>query len=208
MIWWKEWRETRFSFLTTLLFVSGVYYSLPRTDLGYGYFRGIFLMFFAIAMAIIYGSGAMSSEAETETAVFLISKPASRTRLFIAKYLIRAVEVTLVAAVPLILLIKWDDLQMWMWAPPYLFQKYMAFVGLVVLFTYSITFFFSILFKKQAICVLAGIASMGAYFVFRGFPVLQKVHRLERVDGDFLLIILLCITAFVICLIAFRIKEF
>lgn len=208
MIWWKEWRETRFSFLTTLLFVSGVYYSLPDVELGFGYFRGIFLMFFAIAMAIIYGSGAMASEVETETAVFLISKPAGRTRLFTAKYLIRAVEVTLVGAIPLILLIRWDDLQMWMWVPPYLMQKYMGLVALVVLFTYSVTFFFSIIFKKQAICALAGIAFMTAYFAVRGFLVLHKVYNLERVDGDFYLMIGLCIGVFAVGLITFRLREF
>jgi len=125
MVWWKEWRETRFGFLTTLFFVTGLYYSFPAQRLLIeSYWLGVFIAFFGMATAITLGSGAVAAEVGTDTLHFRISKPAGRTRFLTAKYLIRAVETILVFIVPVLCLINWDDLQMWQWARPYLFQKY------------------------------------------------------------------------------------
>ena len=151
MVWWKEWRETRFGFLITFFFVTGLYLSLPAGQmLTDRYWLGIFLAFFVMAMAITLGSSAVASEIGAGTMQFLVSKPAGRTRVLAAKYLIRAVETILVFIAPVLCLIEWGDLQMWMWARPYLFQKYILLGVLVIVFIYSGAFFFSTVFRKEA----------------------------------------------------------
>ena len=72
-----------------------------------------------------------------DTIHFLISKPASRTRVLIAKYLVRGVETLLVFVAPVLCLIDWWDTESWKWSPPYLFQKYilLGIMGIVFIVT-------------------------------------------------------------------------
>ena len=208
MIWWKEWRETRFGFLITLFFVTGLYYSLPaQRMLIESYWLGIFIAFLGMATAISLGSGAVASEIETHTMNFLISKPAARTRVLTAKYIVRGVETLLVFVAPVLCLIDWGDTESWKWARPYLFQKYILLGIMVIVFIYSGAFFFSIVFRKQALCALAGIALLAGYLAWRGMTVLQTIYRLERVDRDLFLLVLLSLGAFVGSLFLFKVKD-
>jgi ABC-type transport system involved in multi-copper enzyme maturation permease subunit len=209
MVWWKEWRETRFGFLTTLFFVTGLYYSFPAQRLLIeSYWLGVFIAFFGMATAITLGSGAVAAEIGTDTIHFLISKPATRTRFLTAKYLIRAGETILVFIVPVLCLINWDDLQMWQWVRPYLFQKYILVGIMVIVFTYSGAFLFSIVFRKQALCALASIALLVGYLALRGVNVLQTIYRLESVASELYLLALLSLGAFAGSLLLFKRRDF
>ncbi|MBI5118042.1 ABC transporter permease subunit [Candidatus Poribacteria bacterium] len=211
MIWWKEWRETRFGFLTTLLFVTGLYYSIPaHRELINDYWLGVFLVFFGQATAIVMGSSAMASETTADTAVFLVSKPVKRIKCLIAKYLIRGTEVSLIIIAPLtcMVLADWEGHTEWMWVPPYIGPQYLALSLAMVVFIYSETFFFSVLFKKQALCALAGIAFMGGYTLLRGIPVMQAIHRLESIHTEIYLLILVSLFMFIASVLLFKMKEF
>ena len=209
MIWWKEWRETRFGFLTALLLVSGIYFSLPeaRQDVD-GLWLGIFAMFFATAVAISLGSSAVSSEVGADTMPFLLSKPTGKTRLFFAKYTVRAVEVALVFLIPVLSLMWGEELTGWMWVRPYLMQKYIAAGALSVLLVFSGSFFFSILIKNQARSALAGVAFLAVYLALMGIEIILDMYDLERVDGHVYLLAFLCLCAFASSLVLFKIREF
>jgi ABC-type transport system involved in multi-copper enzyme maturation permease subunit len=211
MIWWKEWRETRFGFLTTLLFVTGFYYGIPaHRELINDYWLGVFLAFFAQATAIALGSSAMGSEMTADTIIFLMSKPIRRTSPLTSKYIIRGVEVSLIIISPLtcMVLTDWENHTEWMWVPPYIGPQYLALSLAVVIFIYSEAFFFSVLFKKQALCALAGIAFMGGYTLLRGIPVMQAIHRLESIHTEIYLLILVSLFMFIASVLLFKMKEF
>ncbi|MBI4830335.1 MAG: ABC transporter permease subunit [Candidatus Lindowbacteria bacterium] len=211
MIWWKEWRETRFGFLAALLFVTGLYYSIPaKRQLIDEYWLGVFLAFFGQATAIVMGSSAMASETTADTLIFLVSKPVKRIKCLIAKYLIRGGEVSLIIIAPLTCMVgaDWEDHIEWMWVPPYIGPQYLALSLAVVIFIYSEAFFFSIVLKKQALCALASIAFMGGYTVLRGIPVMQAIYYLESVHTEILLLVLVSISMFIASLLLFKMKEF
>jgi len=211
MIWWKEWRETRFGFLTTLFFMTGLYASMPMNImLGEQYWIGVFLAFFGMAIAIVMGAGAVAPELASGTIVYLLSKPADRTRFLTAKYLVRGGEVMFLVAVPFACMVvpDWEGHSDWFWAPPYLAPQYIAAALALVAFTYSGAFFFSVLLRKQALCALAGITLLAAYLVAQGISVFQKVYDLEVIATDVYIIVLLTAAIFVASLLAFRVREF
>ncbi len=209
MIWWKEWRETRFGFLTALIFVSGLYFSLPeRRQESDSYWLGIFVMFFGTATALALGSSAISSEIGADTMPFLLSKPARKSRLLTAKYVVRAVESMLVFVVPVLCLIDWNDLKGWMWVPPYFMQKYILIGALSILLVFSSSFFFSILFKKPTHSALAAIAFLVAYFTSIGGTVLSKTYNMERVDPYVYILLLISVGIFAASQVLFRVREF
>lgn len=211
MIYWKEWRENRFGFLTALFFVSGLYYSLPpRHTLLDEYWLGVFLVFFGIAMAVVMGASAVASEVGADTTAFLLSKPAPRLKFLLAKYLVRAAEMVLIFITPIFFLAlkSWDNRTPWMWTPPYLVQQYLLHCVALIVFIYSGAFFFSVLIRKQALCALAGIGLVALYFALRGMSVLHKVYELERVETEIYLLVLLSVVAFAGSILAFKLKEF
>jgi ABC-type transport system involved in multi-copper enzyme maturation permease subunit len=211
MVLWKEWRENRFGFLAGLLFIMGFYYAIPtqRTLLD-EYWLGVFLAFFGMATAIVLGSSAVAAEVGTETIQFLVSKPAGRSRLLIAKYLTRGAEVTLIYTAPIayLCLVEGGTRRTWAWVPPYLALQYILLSLAVIVFAFSATFLFSVIFRKQVLCALAGIAFTTLYFAVRGMSVLGKVYTLERVESEICILSLLCVGAFAGSLVAFRKKEF
>ncbi len=211
MIWWKEWRETRFGFLTTLFFVTGLYASMPvNRMLGEDYWIGVFLAFFGMAIAISMGAGAVGPELESGTIVYLLSKPAGRTRFLTAKYLVRGGEMMFLMVTAFACMIgpDWDELTGWMWVRPYLAVQYIGAVMALVAFTYSGAFFFSVLLRKQVLCRLAGIVLLAAYLSAQGVSVFQKVYDLEVIATDVYVIIFLTAALFVASLLAFRMREF
>lgn len=211
MIYWKEWRENRFGFLTALLFVSGLYYSLPsRHSLLDEYWLGVFLVFFGMAMAVVMGASAVASEVGADTTAFLLSKPAPKLRFLVAKYLVRAAEVVLIFIAPVFCLAvkSWDNRTPWMWTPPYLVQQYILLCVALIVFIYSGAFFFSVLLKKQAHCASAGIALVALYFALRGVSILHKVYDLEKVETEIYLLGLLSVVALAGSIVAFKLKEF
>lgn len=211
MIWWKEWRETRFGFLITLFFVTGLYSSMPKGRmLGEDYWIGVFLVFYSMAIAIVMGAGAVAPELASGTIVFLLSKPAGRAKFLTAKYLVRGGEVMLLIAVPFMCMIlpDWEGHSDWFWAPPYLAPQYIAASMLLVAFTYSGVFFFSILFRRQASCALAGITLLGAFLAVRGIHAFRAVHNLEVIKTDIYIMVLLTAATFVASFFAFRMREF
>jgi ABC-type transport system involved in multi-copper enzyme maturation permease subunit len=209
MIWWKEWRETRFGFLTALFLVSATYFSLPENRQNVeGFWLGVFALFFATVVAISLGSSAVSAEVGADTMPFLLSKPTGKTRLFVAKYLIRAVEAALVFLIPIFSLMWGEELTGWMWVRPYLMQKYIAAGALSVLLVFSGSFFLSIVFKNQARSALAGVAFLAAYLALMGIEIILATYELARVDGHVYLLAFLCLCAFVSSLVLFKKREF
>ena len=211
MIWWKEWRETRFGFLTTLFFMTGLYASLPvNRMINEEYWIGVLLTFFGMTIAIVMGSSALAPEVGSETIVFLLSKPVGRTKYLTAKYIVRGGEVLSLVAIPLGLMSfnDWQGHEAWMWVPPYLSaQDIIAILGLIVL-TYSGAFFFSVLFRKQALSALAAIALLAAFLSWRGVEVFQKVYNFEPLEVDILVMVLLIVGIFTGSLVAFHVREF
>ncbi|RJP16028.1 MAG: hypothetical protein C4520_18590 [Candidatus Abyssobacteria bacterium SURF_5] len=221
MVFWKEWRETRFGFLVTLFFVTGLYYSLPNTSgLIEDYWLSMFLLFFGIGFAIVSGSGALSSEIEGGTLSFLVSQPLLKEKLLAAKFLVRGAEVTLIYCVPTVVeLVKdtgpvlflarilnmaspsivahpafagvWDDRLQWMWVPPYLAPQYLLLSLLVVVFIFSGTLLLSTIIPRKVLPAISGVILAAAHFSFRGMAILQKVDSLEQVKGDILLLLIL-----------------
>lgn len=208
MIWWKEWRETRFSFIVTLVFLSGLYYSVPARHRVDTYWLGVFLAFFGMATAIVLGSSAVASEVTAGTMAFLISKPARRARFLSVKYVVRAVEVIALFAVPMAFLIDWRDASGWAWAAPYLAQQYLLVAVLMVVFTYSGSFFFSVLFRRQWLGVLASIGLLASYFSARGMSVLMDIYGEHRIERDLWFLLLASLALFGASLLVFRKREF
>ena len=211
MVFWKEWRENRFGFLAALFFIMGLYYAVPtERTLTDEYWLGIFLVFFGMAAAIALGSSAVAAEVGTETIQFLVSKPVGRTRLLMAKYLIRGAEATLIYTAPIayLCIVGWQTRIPWAWSPPYLALQYILVSLAVILFAYSATFLFSVALRKQALCALAGIGLTALYFALRGMSVLGKVYRLEEVGMEISILVLLSATALAGSLLMFRQREF
>jgi ABC-type transport system involved in multi-copper enzyme maturation permease subunit len=211
MIWWKEWRETRFGFLTAIVLVGGLYLSMPsgrQVADPISLFLGIFAMFFGSAMAIALGATAISGEVGADTMPFLLSKPVKKSRLLTAKYVVRGLEATLVYLIPVLSMIGYDNLDGWEWVPPYIIQKYLLIGALSVLFIFSATFLFSILFKKPIYSVLAGVVMLGAYLSSIGGTILKATYNLERVDPYFGPLILFCAAMFAASLFLFKVRDY
>jgi len=211
MIWWKEWRETRFGFLTTLFFMTGLYASMPSSRLLVEeYWIGVFLSFLGMGIAIVMGAGAVAPELSSGTVVYLLSKPSGRARFLTAKYLVRGGEVMflMVAPVACMMVLDWDQHSHFMFVRPYLAYKYIATLIALVAFTYTSAFFCSILFKRQALVALAGITLLAAYLSARGVTVFQKIYYMEVIGTDLYIIIALTAAVFGASLLAFRMKEF
>lgn len=210
MIWWKEWRETRFGFLTALFFMTGLYASMPTNRLlAEDYWIVVFLAFLGMGIAIVMGAGAVAPELASGTLVYLLSKPADRARFLTAKYLVRGGEVMFLIAAPIACMIiaDWDGHTNWMWVRPYLLYQYIGSVLGLVAFTFTSAFFCSILFKRQATCALAGVTLLAAYLAARGIKVFQKIDYLEVVATDVFIMIALTAAVFGASLLAFRMKE-
>lgn len=209
MILWKEWRETRFGFLVSLIFLSGVFYTIPANKtLMDEFWLVIFLAFFVAGLAIAMGSNAVAAEVDAGTAAFLLSKPARRTKFLVIKYIVRAVEVTIVFAVPMVCMIDWTSRDGFMWVPPYLSQQYQLIGLLIILFVYSFAFLCSVIFRKQAWCVLASIGILAAYFSLRGVSMLQGVLEGQQIMGDLQILGLLSLAAFALSIWVFKRREF
>ncbi|UCD56303.1 MAG: ABC transporter permease subunit, partial [Candidatus Hydrogenedentota bacterium] len=182
MIWWKEWRETRFGFLVTIFFLTGLYMSMP---FGQGlenlYWSGVSRVLAGLAVAIVFGSTAVTPEIVSGTMEFLTSRPTGRSRLLATKYIVRGAEVAAVFAVPTLFqnLIHAQDRPVWMWVPPYLGLQYSLLAVLAIILLYSGTFFFSVLFRRQWFCVLGGMGLLAAYLSFRGWFLFGQVYRLQ-----------------------------
>ena len=159
-------------------------------------------------MAISLGATAVSSEVGGGTMPFLLSNPASKSRLLVAKYVIRSLESVLVFLVPVSCMIDFTDLDRWMWVPPYLMQKYILIGALSVLLIFSASFLFSVIFKKVSYSVLAGIVFLAAYQASTGGKLLQTTFNLQRVDPYINLLLLICAAMFVASLLIFRVREF
>jgi ABC-type transport system involved in multi-copper enzyme maturation permease subunit len=211
MIWWKEWRETRFGFLTVLFFMTGLYASLPvNRMLEEDYWIGVFLTIFGMIIAIVTGASALAPEVESETIVFLLSKPVGRAKYVTAKYLVRGGEVILLVAIPLgfMSLLDWEGHTEWMWCAPYQAVQDMVAVLVLIALTYSGAFFFSVLLRKQTISGRAAVAFLAAYLVLRGVGSFQKVYYHEPLEVDIFINVLLIVGIFLGSLLAFRIREF
>jgi ABC-type transport system involved in multi-copper enzyme maturation permease subunit len=212
VIWWKEWRETRFGFLTTLFFMTGLYASMPMVRMSNeDYWIGVFLTFFGMAIAVVLGAGAFAPEVESETIAFVLSKPLGRAKYLTAKYIVRGGEALALVAVPLgfmTTLRDWEGHTGWMWCAPYLLAQDISFVLGIVVLTFSGAFFFSVLFRKQALSALAGITLLAAYLAWRGVGGFRKVYQFEPLEADILILVLLIAGIFFGSLFAFRVREF
>ncbi len=211
MIWWKEWRETRFGFLTTLFFMTGLYASMPMNRaLEEDYWIAVFLAFFGMIIAIVMGSSALAPEVESETIIFLLSKPLGRAKYLTAKYFVRGGEVFSLIAVPLgfMALRDWEGHTEYMWCAPYQAVQGMTCVVAMAVLTYSGAFFFSVLFRKQTLSALAGIALLAAYMALRGVETFRKAYYHEFLEMDILIMALLTAGIFIASLVAFRVREF
>lgn len=191
--------------------MTGLYASLPvNRMINEEYWIGVLLTFFGMTIAIVMGSSALAPEVGSETIVFLLSKPVGRTKYLTAKYIVRGGEVLSLVAIPLGLMSfnDWQGHEAWMWVPPYLSaQDIIAILGLIVL-TYSGAFFFSVLFRKQALSALAAIALLAAFLSWRGVEVFQKVYNFEPLEVDILVMVLLIVGIFTGSLVAFHVREF
>ena len=211
MIWWKEWRETRFGFLTTLFFMTGLYASMPiRRMPEEEYWIGTFLTFLGVGIAIVMGSSALAPEVGSETIRFLLSKPVGKIKYLIAKYIVRGAEVLCLVAIPVgfMTMNDWDGHRNWMWCPPYLSAQDMIGIVVLVVFIFSAAFFFSVLFRRQALSALSAIALLAAYLLWRGVGAFRKAYYLETLETDILILILFIAGIFAASLIAFRVREF
>jgi ABC-type transport system involved in multi-copper enzyme maturation permease subunit len=212
MIWWKEWRETRFGFLTALFFMSGLYASMPMGRMSNeDYWIGMFLTFFAMTIAIVMGSGAFAPEVGSETIKFVLSKPVGKVKYMTAKYVVRGGEVLSLIAIPLgfmTTLRDWEGHSGWMWCAPYLLAQDIGFVLGLVALTFSGAFFFSVLFRKQALSALAGIILLTAYLAWRGIGGFRKIYGFETLEADTLILVFLIAGMFFGSLFAFRVREF
>jgi ABC-type transport system involved in multi-copper enzyme maturation permease subunit len=211
MIFWKEWRETRFGYLTTLFFMTGLYASMPSSiALGEEYWIGVLLTFFGMAIAIVMGAGALAPEVESDTISFLLSKPLGRTKYLTAKYIVRGGEVLSLVAIPLGFMTfgDWEGFDNWRWCPPFWSAQNIIGVLVLIVFAFSGAFFCSVLFRRQALSALAGITLLIAYLSWRGVEAYQKVYHFETLETEILIGIFLIAGAFVASLIAFRLREF
>ena len=211
MIWWKEWRETRFGFLTTLFFMTGLYASMPMNRmLEEDYWIVVFLAFFGMTIAIVMGSSALAPEVGSETIIFLLSKPLGRTKYLTAKYLVRGVEALSLVAIPLgfIALRDLEGHVEFMWCAPYQAAKGMTAIAVAVVLTYSGAFFFSVLFRKQTLAALSGVAFLAAYFALMGLKTFKKGYYHEPMEMDILIMVLLTEGMFILSLMAFREREY
>jgi uncharacterized membrane protein len=95
-----------------------------------------------------------------------------------------------------------------MWCAPYLTVQYFVIVLGLVLFTFSGAFFFSVLFKRQALSALAAIALLAAYLAWRGVGGYRKAYESKTVETDILILFLLIAGIFIVSLLAFRVREF
>ena len=191
--------------------MTGLYASMPMNImLGEQFWIGVFLAFFGMAIAIVMGAGAVAPELASGTIVYLLSKPADRTRFLTAKYLVRGGEVMFLVAVPFacMVVLGWEGRFDWMWVRPYVAVQYIGAALALVAFTYSGAFFFSVLLRRQALCALAGITLLAAYLVALGISVFQKVYDGEVIATDVYIIVLLTAAIFVASLLAFRMREF
>lgn len=211
MIFWKEWRETRFGFLTTLFFMTGLYASMPgKIALGEEYWIGVLLTFFGMAIAIVMGAGALAPEVESETIAFVLTKPVGKAKYLTAKYIVRGGEAFLLVAVPLGFMTfgDWEGFDNWRWCPPFWSAQNIIAVLVLIAFTYSGAFLCSVLFKRQALSALAAITLLMAYLAWRGVGAYRKVYHFETLEKEILIVILLIAGTYAASLIAFRFKEF
>ena len=211
MIWWKEWRETRFGFLTTLFFMTGLYASMPAGRmLNESYWIGVFLTFFCMVIAIVMGSGALAPEVGSDTISFVLSKPVEKTKYLTAKYIVRGAEVLSLIAIPLgfIAFKGRSGHREWMWCPPYLSIQDMGAAMALIIFIYTGAFFFSVLFRRQALSALAAIALLAAFLFWKGIGAFRKVYDFETLETELLIMVLLIAGIFAGSLIAFRVREF
>lgn len=238
MIFWKEWRETRFPFLLCLFFVTGLYYSIPtKRTLTDEFWIGVFLHFFGIAFAVVMGSGAFSSEAGGRTLGFLMSMPVEKGKVLAAKYCVRGTETALIFLAPIIALIlsdtsiptfatqilnvfyppivahpwfspHWDPSLQMMWVPPHLAAQYISIAFMVIIFIFSGSFLISVLLPKKRVAVLGGVIFFAAFFSFRGMAILQKVNRADQVKGDIVLLLALSAAAFFVSVFLAQSKDY
>jgi ABC-type transport system involved in multi-copper enzyme maturation permease subunit len=191
--------------------MTGLYASLPANRaINEEYWIGVFLALFGMVIAIVMGAGALAPEVESETIVFLLSKPVGRAKYLTAKYVVRGGEVLLLLAIPLGFMSfgDWKGHDNWMWVPPYLSAQDSIAVLALTVYTFSGAFFFSVLFRKQALAALAAIASLAAFLSWRGIEGFQKVYDFEPLEADILIMVLLITGIFVASLLAFRVREF
>ncbi len=211
MIWWKEWRETRFAFLTTLFFMTGLYASMPMNRMMVeDYWIGVFLAFFGTTIAIVMGSSALAPEVGSETIVFLLSKPVGRTKYLTAKYFVRGGEALSLVAIPLgfMALRDWEGHTDWMWCPPYQAAQDMIAVLALIVLVYSAAFFFSVYFRKQTMSALATIAFLAAYLALKGVGTFQKAYNHKPLEMDILITVSLIVGIFILSLLAFHEREY
>ncbi len=211
MLFWKEWRETRFGYLTILFFMTGLYVTMPMDRiLIESYWIAVFQTFFAMAIAIVMGSSALAPEVGSDTIVFLLSKPVGRAKYLTTKYLVRGGEALSIVAIPFSVnvLRDWEGHSEWLWCPPYLSAQWILGIWGGVVLAYSGAFFFSVLFKRQTLAALAGIAFLAGHLVWRGVGSFQKVLNYETLEIDILIQVLLIAAIFGGSLIAFRVREF
>jgi ABC-type transport system involved in multi-copper enzyme maturation permease subunit len=170
----------------------------------------MFLVFFGMAIALVMGAGAIAPEVEDETIIYLLSRPVGKTKYITAKYLVRGAEVMALIAVPLMCMVlpELGERADWMWVPPHLALQYLTAGLAMVAFTYTGAFFFSILFRRQALCALAGVTLLAAYLAARGMVVFRKLYDLEVIETDLLILFFLTLAAFGASALAFRLREF
>ena len=85
----------------------------------------------------------------------------------------------------------WSDHSNWMWCAPYLSLQDMTAAALLIVFIYSGAFFFSVLFRRQALSALMAIALLGAYLFWRGVGAFRKVYYFEPMETEILIVFLL-----------------
>jgi hypothetical protein len=91
---------------------------------------------------------------------------------------------------------------------PYLLAQDIGFVLGLVALTFSGAFFFSVLFRKQALSALAGIILLTAYLAWRGIGGFRKIYGFETLEADTLILVFLIAGMFFGSLFAFRVREF
>jgi hypothetical protein len=238
MIFWKEWRETRFGFLTALFFVSGIFFTIPTGhDLEHQYWLGVILVLFSMGFALMLGSGAFASETGAGTLQFLLSKPAGKFRFLLTKFGIRGFETALIFLIPATiglirdsglmiflgrllnindpsslappaLAARWEAQLEYMWVPPYLFPQYVLLGLLIIIFLFCASFFFSVLISRRVLPAMGGLVFFATFLSVRGMAMFQSVYYGEQVKEHILLLLASTLGLLALSTAVFAVKEY
>ena len=146
---WKEYRETRLSLaavilsLCTILFLTLFIFKEPRYSLLITAYLAEFATLPMMLYTLMAGAEAFASEYQSKTFDFLVSRTITRSRIWLFKLVFRVS--TLVIPVIILLFISKP-----LAGPIYPFSQFqlMLIVTAEILFLFSASFFFSIIFRR------------------------------------------------------------